>query len=280
MRIQMGLLRSIVDYVDRFVDRAYAAAQRRNPGLHYQAGWGSYQRKDFDSAFDSYRRGAELGDAKCQNELGTMYADGYGVAQDHEEALHWIRLAAEQGNPPALYNLGRAYELGQGVEADISKALQWYRLAAKKGNCSAQFCLGRSYAYGKGLPQDVREAEKWLRLAASQSDPWAQNALGVLYVDGSFGDVKEELAFQLFRDAALQGFVEAQFNLARMYREGWGAKRDLKRAYAWLVLANEGEDSDDARKRLARVAGEMNSEEIAAAEKLVNKLRARIRTAN
>ena len=49
---------------------------------------------------------AEAGDAEAQNNLGLMYFNGRGVAQDDAEAVAWYRRAAEQGFANAQYNLG------------------------------------------------------------------------------------------------------------------------------------------------------------------------------
>jgi len=45
--------------------------------------------------------------AAAQSNLGLMYADGQGVAQNYAEAVRWCRLAADQGNAAAQSNLGR-----------------------------------------------------------------------------------------------------------------------------------------------------------------------------
>jgi len=42
------------------------------------------------------RADAEAGNAKAQVELGLMYADGRGVAQDYAEAYAWLGAAAAQ----------------------------------------------------------------------------------------------------------------------------------------------------------------------------------------
>lgn len=44
---------------------------------------------------------AERGDATAQFNLGTMYQEGDGVAQDEAEAARWMRTAAEQGHAGA-----------------------------------------------------------------------------------------------------------------------------------------------------------------------------------
>lgn len=43
------------------------------------------------------REAAERGVAAAQHDLGVMYAEGEGVAEDDHEAVRWFRKAAEQG---------------------------------------------------------------------------------------------------------------------------------------------------------------------------------------
>ena len=48
------------------------------------------------------RKLADQGNAEAQRRLGTMYADGTGVAKDRVQALKWYRKAAEYGDAQAL----------------------------------------------------------------------------------------------------------------------------------------------------------------------------------
>jgi len=48
-----------------------------------------------------YRKAAEQGLALAQNNLGSMYANGIGIAKDEVQAVAWYRKAAEQGYAPA-----------------------------------------------------------------------------------------------------------------------------------------------------------------------------------
>ena len=43
------------------------------------------------------RGAAEKGDAQAQYNIGLMYYQGKGVAQDHKQAAAWWRRAADQG---------------------------------------------------------------------------------------------------------------------------------------------------------------------------------------
>ena len=112
---------------------------------------------------------AEAGDTEAQYNLGLMYFNGWGVAQDDVEAVAWYRRAAEQGIAEAQYWLGFAYDYGSGVPQDDAEAVRWYRLAAEQGGVGAQNNLGLMYSEGEGVPQDNIEAHMWLNLAASRS---------------------------------------------------------------------------------------------------------------
>lgn len=153
---------------------------------------------------------AEKGDADAQNELGVMYVQGQGVAQDYKLATIWLRKAAEQGIAMAQSNLGMMYHDGQGVEQDFQQALIWYRKAAAQGNAVAQLNLGLMYTRGQGVAKDDKQAVDWLHKAAEQGDADAQYALGVMY-DNGMGDAKDhKQALAWYRKAAEQGHADAQ----------------------------------------------------------------------
>ena len=117
---------------------------------------------------------------EAQNNLGWCYEKGYGVKQDHTEAVKWYRKAAEQGDAQAQFNLGWCYDNGYGVKQDYAEAVKWYRKAAEQGDADAQYNLGLCYAEGKGVKQDHTEAVKWFRKAAEQGHADAAKALKIL----------------------------------------------------------------------------------------------------
>ena len=71
---------------------------------------------------DWYRKAADQGDANAQTNLGYLYANGQGVAQDFAQAMTWYRKAADQGNAIAQNNIGDLYANGQGVAQDFAQA--------------------------------------------------------------------------------------------------------------------------------------------------------------
>lgn len=68
---------------------------------------------DSSADFEETLSRARTGDVDAQFELGGMYLDGEGIAQDYKRAAVWYRKAAEQGgekaknrlNPPKLFDV-------------------------------------------------------------------------------------------------------------------------------------------------------------------------------
>ncbi len=109
---------------------------------------------------------AAAGNVEAQDELGSMYAYGEGVASDYAEAVKWFHKAAEQGYARAQFNLGLMLH-GAG---SVVQAVKWWRKAAEQGNANAQGSLGLMYYNGNGVPQNYVEAVKWYRKAAEEGD--------------------------------------------------------------------------------------------------------------
>ena len=80
-----------------------------------------------------FKRSAEQGNARAQNNLGECYRDGDGVEQNYKEAVAWFKKAVEKENIEALNNLGDCYYWGQGVEQSYKESAKWYQKAAEQG---------------------------------------------------------------------------------------------------------------------------------------------------
>ena len=180
------------------------------------------------------RAKAERGDAEAQQQLGSIYAKGQGVAPSYTEAAKWYRQAADQGCAEAQTALGELYEAGQGVPCDDAKAAQWYRRAAEQGHVAGQYSLAVLYVMGKGVPRDIAEAVKWYRQAADQGNALAQYNLGMRYMEGD-GVPKDPVeAYKWLRLAAAQNLPDAA-----------KARDELKRSMTREQMA-EGQRRADA----------------------------------
>ena len=128
-------------------------------------GIAAYHDKDYAKAVALWRPLAESGDRAAEYYLGTLYAEGNGVAHDDATAFMWFQRAASQGHAAAQYNVGASYASGTGVDKSSADAAKWFRRAADQGMVFAQINLALLYAAGNGVPHDNVEAFKWLEVA-------------------------------------------------------------------------------------------------------------------
>jgi TPR repeat protein len=103
----------------------------------YQEGLDAYAKGDFATALGKFQPLADKGNAQAQFNLGVMYRQGQGVAQNDAQAVAWWSKAAEQGHVEAQDNLGLRYARGQGVAQDWVQADKWFTVAAAAGNQTA-----------------------------------------------------------------------------------------------------------------------------------------------
>jgi TPR repeat protein len=77
-------------------------------GALNQRGWRYYGLGKKDLAFRDYMASAQLGDPWAQLQVGKFYWHGFGIEQNHDEALVWLRKAAAQGDADAKLSLEQA----------------------------------------------------------------------------------------------------------------------------------------------------------------------------
>ncbi len=199
----------------------------------------AYEKRDFAQLSAL----AVKGSATAQFNLGFMYDNGQGVAEDDAAAVVWYRKAAEQGYAFAQLNLGFMYDNGQGVAEDDASAVVWYRKAAEQGDADAQFNLGVMYDNGQGVAKDDAAAVVW------------------------------------YRKAAEQGQASAQYNIALKYENGDGFYQDYVQAHKWFNLSAAnypaGSDREDAKRKREGVAAKMQPDQIAEAQRLASAWRSR-----
>jgi len=97
-------------------------------------------------------------------DLGVLYRDGLGVAQDYDKARELFQKAADAGDADAMNNLGALYGKGLGVAQDYGKAREWYQKGADAGNTDSMFnWVGRTStarALPKGCVLDVSRVRR------------------------------------------------------------------------------------------------------------------------
>lgn len=126
-------------------------------------------------------------DAEVQWRIGNFYKD---TEKNYEEAFKWYKKSADQGNPRAENNIGNCYFRGRGVETNYEEAFRYYKKSAKQGNAVGQYNLGVLYQIGKGTEKNYEEAFKWFTKSSEQGYEDAEEKLKELESSNTNSDEK------------------------------------------------------------------------------------------
>lgn len=146
-------------------------------------------------------------------DLGDMYKNGHGVAQDLQQAEAWYRQAAVQGDPRGQWTLGLCMYENDTKALRNEEALTWMGRAAARGEPFLQCWLGDFYR----MNARHEEALHWYGQAAAQDDKEGLFKLGTMYEEGNGVPQDIDAAAFWYRKAAEQGHAEAQWQLGQMY---------------------------------------------------------------
>ena len=196
-----------------------------------------------------YEKAAAKDNAIAMFNLGLLYANGRGMAQDYIRAREWYEKAAAKDYTSAMVNLGVLYANGQGVTQDYAKAREWYEKAAKD-NAIAMLNLGVLYVNGQGVTQDYIRAREWYEKAAAKDNASAMLDLGWLYENGR-GVAQDYIrAREWYEKAAANGYAEAaKAQLEKLpIREAVGAGRYAEALQLQEALAATAEAGEKKRK--------------------------------
>ena len=227
-------------------------------GLHVPA--------DPASALVWFTRAANRGDILAQAWLGDVLATGKGVPKDRDASKMWYERAAAQGHVGSLLALtAMASPPGQNPEEDAALFEQWLK-AAEGGDALAQRMVGDFRIRGVRCKQSVGEGAMWLRMASEQGNAAAKLILSGLIISGSVAPDHPNEAANLMQQAAVQGSVEASYNLGVCYRLGvGGVSTDAGTAMEWYRRA-ANQDYAPAQLELGDLLLEVSASEEALSE--------------
>lgn len=244
-------------------DRRFAAGRnailRKDKSL--AQGFEALDRRDYARALAlltaAYKK---IGYDEAALALAKMHLYGMGTPRDTAQAVRWLRLVADGRFDPAsdglrfdpkepqfmtekveaAFMLARIHERGIGIQADPQQARKWYARAADFGFVPARDILGQAWLAGYGGPRDARKAQAYLQDAARAGYVNAQYDLAKLYYNGDGdGAVPRDpkQAGAWFDAAARAGHPGALFAAGRMVDLGEGVPADPKRAIVYYKEA-------------------------------------------
>jgi len=118
----------------------------------YNRGVDAYRAGDFAQARTEWARSVEEGDPDAMNNLGYLWARGFGGEADLARAVALWERAARLGQSESMLHLGVAYERGVGVAKDEAQAYAWYFCAVR----NAEAGRGRDPAAEQDVADDAR----------------------------------------------------------------------------------------------------------------------------
>jgi localization factor PodJL len=132
------------------------------------------------------------------------------------------------------------------LDSDNPAGVDLLKQAAGLGYAPAQLQLAGLYqGGGKGVTIDLVESRTWMKRAAQAGDPRGMHSYSMFLFQGVGGPVDGHEAMTWLVKAADLGFVDSQFNVARLYEIGeGGVPVDLVQAFKWYLIASRAGDGE------------------------------------
>ena len=209
-------------------------------------------KEDKAKAYEEYLFLAKKGLIYAQYKVAEYLRDGIGVKKDPKEALSWFYTIYKKNKKAReAYEIGKLCIGGELGGIDPEQALNYFKSACyDEAYCErAYFEIGKIYFYGIGKNIDYNSA--FQEFKHIKNIPEAEVLRGISRENGCeyqsyIGDIRKE-NFPVYKKY-VQQFPMAKFRLARAYKYGYGAPRDLQKA---AELFAELPNDDDATYELA-----------------------------
>jgi len=135
----------------------------------------------------------------------------------NDELVQRYKNRAELNDAVAIRNLGSFYRLETyGFPQNYAKALELFHRAAELGDSQSYYSIGNAYEFGRGVGVDKKKAIHYWELAAMEGNVDASFNLGV--VEGRTGNM--DRALKHFMNAIEGGYADSLEKVRDLY--SWG----------------------------------------------------------
>lgn len=126
---------------------------------------------NLQTAFEYYKKAAELGDLVADNEMGILHIQGFEFGfPNYADAAACFQVGADKGNPDAILNLANCYYSGVGVQRDLMKAENYFSLLlSHEGDLAAQAAYGLGAIYTQNIQKRIRKVGRSYLEAAAKA---------------------------------------------------------------------------------------------------------------
>ena len=205
------------------------------------------------NAFQRARRKARRGDPKACVQCADYLESGTGGAhENHGAARHYLEMAvdiygrmARDGDGYAWLKIAEIHNrhmppprISDLADRAYLKALRINLRQAEAGDVNGLAFAGYQFRHGLGTISDLDRAADYLEAAAAKGHVSSMKSLGELHLAGIRGKKPDPVkAAALFRQAALNGDVEAHERVADNYFNSVGEPASRELAYFWYAWA-------------------------------------------
>ena len=224
-------------------------------GLMYAEGKGVD--RDDQQAIQYLEQASDRKHPKALYILGVFNYQGIGITQNSDKAKELLVTSANLGNTDAQFSLHNIFQ----VEKNNLMAEKWLIVAADSGHKDAQLTLAKKmFANG-----DYSDSINWFEKIEKSDD--VRIYLFLIHLNGlldnknkalamsniikvsdqdkilqyanNFLESKETQGFalDLFRILRDRGNLNAYLSIAKIYEQGMGVEKDVKRAYNFVIAA-------------------------------------------
>jgi len=162
--------------------------------------------------------------------LGQVYEEGLGGDRDRTEASKYYRWACASGHIDSCMARGNLLVSDVGVRRDDHEALNMYQRACDGGVAEGCFEAGSILEEATFVTQDLSRAATFYDAGCQGSEPAACAGLGRVRELGIDGTPDMPGAREAYESAVTLDNLEAKRRLARLLWNGFGGKKDKKRA--------------------------------------------------
>ena len=191
----------------------------------------AYTRSVTDS-FDETMNLAKGGSSVAQYRLALFYRDGTGVEKDAEQYRYWLEQAALREHTLAMSELADLL-VSEGRTED---AMEYYRKAAEGGDFDSRRKYSVMFGETHAEVEKLREIMLYLTKSGYPYDLF--NYANLMYRSAMVPE-DYEVAFKYAKEASDAGWLEADFLLGQIYRDGTGVERSIPAAEEMFIRAAE-----------------------------------------
>lgn len=219
--------------------------------------YGNGVKRDIQLAHDLYLKASEFGISEAKNMLGVIYFDKNNNLYDINKSIKYFEEAMNHKNLTSMFNLAMIY-IEVKEKQDYEKAQKYLIYLVDCGYSLASYALiDMFFRLEKSLNQEKidhnisnSKTNQLKELTPIQDKTIIDKQITPIttidinnekmiladnYYTGIDGEPDYTKAFEIYRELADLGSINAQMKVANMYKDGIGTEKDSSKSLEWYL---------------------------------------------